>query len=93
MTATTVGGGISISPPEQILQPGQSVSIEISLSVTLERLGMLHISQVIHYLVQIINLDIVLLLGIKHCLNFDINSLVFSFLVTVKHAYSNYFRL
>uniref|UniRef100_A0A1B6KQB6 Cep192/Spd-2-like domain-containing protein n=3 Tax=Graphocephala atropunctata TaxID=36148 RepID=A0A1B6KQB6_9HEMI len=38
MSATTVGGGLSVSPPEQILERGHSVSVDINLSVTTERL-------------------------------------------------------
>ncbi|KAG8317069.1 hypothetical protein J6590_034441 [Homalodisca vitripennis] len=38
MTATTVGGGLSVSPPEQILESGHSVSVDINLSVTPDRL-------------------------------------------------------
>lgn len=41
MSAAAVGGGISIAPPELILPPGQSASVEITLSVTPDRIGLL----------------------------------------------------
>lgn len=45
MSAAAIGGGISIAPPELILPPGQSASIEITLSVTPDRIGEIHRSE------------------------------------------------